>query len=260
MVDERIELSFDDLVGMGLDEYAITLTCVSNEVGGQLLGQRDLARRARARRAAAGRTALGCRHGALPQRRRVHRGHPARVAHRRRTGRDPRGRHERRAAAARARVPGSHGRARPVRLRVGDEVADRAQGDDVRRRRGVLDAARATARRRRSSSRRASIHRGPARPSRPDARRSPASPGRRRSASSASRSASTTADGRPPRCRAPINDDTWVQWFVDWDATPGSHYVAVRAVNKNGELQIEERAPIAPDGSTGWQRTLIQVT
>ena len=38
MVDQRIELTFDDLVGMGLDEYAITLTCVSNEVGGELLG------------------------------------------------------------------------------------------------------------------------------------------------------------------------------------------------------------------------------
>jgi DMSO/TMAO reductase YedYZ molybdopterin-dependent catalytic subunit len=38
MVDRRIELSFDDLVGMGLDEYGITLTCVSNEVGGGLVG------------------------------------------------------------------------------------------------------------------------------------------------------------------------------------------------------------------------------
>ncbi|MET1016768.1 MAG: molybdopterin-dependent oxidoreductase, partial [Leifsonia flava] len=38
MVGEKIELSFDDLVGMGLNEYSITLTCVSNEVGGDLLG------------------------------------------------------------------------------------------------------------------------------------------------------------------------------------------------------------------------------
>ncbi len=30
----------------------------------------------------------------------------------------------------------------------------------------------------------------------------------------------------------PINDDTWVQWFVDWDATVGTHYVAVRAVEQ----------------------------
>ena len=57
----------------------------------------------------------------------------------------------------------------------------------------------------------------------------------------------------------PINDDTWVQWFLDWDATAGTHYVAVRAVNRDGETQIQERAPIAPDGSTGWQRVLVTV-
>ena len=58
MVDERIELTFDDLLGMGLDEFAITLTCVSNEVGGDLLGNakwlgipvRDLLRLAGPRR------------------------------------------------------------------------------------------------------------------------------------------------------------------------------------------------------------------
>jgi hypothetical protein len=56
-----------------------------------------------------------------------------------------------------------------------------------------------------------------------------------------------------------ISDDTWVQWVVEWDAAPGPHFLAVRAVDKNGELQIEERAPIAPDGSAGWQRTLVNV-
>lgn len=57
----------------------------------------------------------------------------------------------------------------------------------------------------------------------------------------------------------PVNLDTWVQWFVDWEAQPGSHYVAVRAVDRNGMVQIEDRAPVAPDGSSGWQRTLINV-
>lgn len=56
-----------------------------------------------------------------------------------------------------------------------------------------------------------------------------------------------------------INDDTWVQWWLDWDATSGTHYVAVRATDKAGNLQIEEQAPIAPNGSSGWQRTLIRV-
>jgi DMSO/TMAO reductase YedYZ molybdopterin-dependent catalytic subunit len=56
-----------------------------------------------------------------------------------------------------------------------------------------------------------------------------------------------------------INDDTWVQWWMDWEATAGTHYVAVRATDKAGNLQIEEQAPIAPDGSSGWQRTLVRV-
>ena len=56
-----------------------------------------------------------------------------------------------------------------------------------------------------------------------------------------------------------VNDDSWVQWFYEWEATSGSHYVTVRAVNRAGEMQIEEAASIAPNGSSGWQRTLILV-
>lgn len=56
-----------------------------------------------------------------------------------------------------------------------------------------------------------------------------------------------------------INDDTWVQWWMDWEATAGTHYVAVRATDKAGNLQIEKQAPIAPNGSSGWQRTLVRV-
>ncbi|MCS5735909.1 molybdopterin-dependent oxidoreductase [Herbiconiux daphne] len=64
---------------------------------------------------------------------------------------------------------------------------------------------------------------------------------------------------QPATLATAINDDTWVQWFVDWQATPGSHYIAVRATDKAGKLQTDERAPIAPDGSSGWQRMLITV-
>lgn len=58
---------------------------------------------------------------------------------------------------------------------------------------------------------------------------------------------------------SPINDDTWVQWYVDWEPDAGPHYLSVRATDKAGTQQIEERAPVAPDGSSGWQRVLIQV-
>lgn len=67
-------------------------------------------------------------------------------------------------------------------------------------------------------------------------------------------------DWMPARLSTPINADTWVQWVLEWDATTGSHYVEVRAFDRNGRMQREERAPIAPNGSTGWQRSLISVT
>ncbi|AND17849.1 molybdopterin-dependent oxidoreductase [Rathayibacter tritici] len=69
-----------------------------------------------------------------------------------------------------------------------------------------------------------------------------------------------SGDWQEATLSTPVNLDTWVQWYVDWEAQPGSHYVAVRAVDKNGLVQIEDRAPVAPDGSSGWQRTLINVT
>jgi DMSO/TMAO reductase YedYZ molybdopterin-dependent catalytic subunit len=57
-----------------------------------------------------------------------------------------------------------------------------------------------------------------------------------------------------------INDTSWVQWFLDWSATSGTHYVAVRATDKAGTVQTEERAAIAPNGSSGLQRTLVRVS
>ncbi len=57
----------------------------------------------------------------------------------------------------------------------------------------------------------------------------------------------------------PINKDTWVQWSLDWNATSGSHTLVVRATDLAGRVQEQQRTPIAPDGSTGWQSTLVRV-
>jgi DMSO/TMAO reductase YedYZ molybdopterin-dependent catalytic subunit len=53
--------------------------------------------------------------------------------------------------------------------------------------------------------------------------------------------------------------DTWRQWVYHWDATPGSHQVAVRAPNADGQLQTADSAPPAPDGATGWHTVTITV-
>ncbi|WP_159499917.1 molybdopterin-dependent oxidoreductase [Microbacterium sp. 18062] len=58
---------------------------------------------------------------------------------------------------------------------------------------------------------------------------------------------------------APVGTDTWVQWMLPWEASAGIHNLTVRAYDLNGEQQTEERAPIAPDGSSGWQRSLVTV-
>jgi DMSO/TMAO reductase YedYZ molybdopterin-dependent catalytic subunit len=55
------------------------------------------------------------------------------------------------------------------------------------------------------------------------------------------------------------NIDTWRQWVWDWDATPGSHLLEVRATDAGGYTQTSERAPIAPDGSTGWHSVNVTV-
>ncbi len=55
------------------------------------------------------------------------------------------------------------------------------------------------------------------------------------------------------------NINTWRQWVWQWDAEPGSHKIEVRARDKSGSLQTADRAPIAPDGSTGWHNVNVTV-
>ncbi|HKJ12301.1 MAG TPA: molybdopterin-dependent oxidoreductase [Ornithinimicrobium sp.] len=55
-----------------------------------------------------------------------------------------------------------------------------------------------------------------------------------------------------------VSIDTWRQWRVVWDATPGSHTLTVRATDQGGQTQVEAEAPPAPDGATGWHS--IEVT
>ncbi|HET9648075.1 MAG TPA: molybdopterin-dependent oxidoreductase [Microlunatus sp.] len=53
--------------------------------------------------------------------------------------------------------------------------------------------------------------------------------------------------------------DTWRQWRYSWDAEPGTHRIAVRATNKAGEVQTDAVAPPAPDGATGWHTITLTV-
>ncbi|GAA3911080.1 molybdopterin-dependent oxidoreductase [Actinoplanes auranticolor] len=55
-----------------------------------------------------------------------------------------------------------------------------------------------------------------------------------------------------------VSVDTWVQWSYSWPATAGEHTLRVRATDKDGQTQTSTPAPPAPDGATGWHS--VQVT
>ena len=57
-----------------------------------------------------------------------------------------------------------------------------------------------------------------------------------------------------------VTDDSWRPWLLDWTATPGSHQVQVRATDKTGATQTEDVAPPAPDGATGYHTRRIDVS
>lgn len=56
-----------------------------------------------------------------------------------------------------------------------------------------------------------------------------------------------------------ISDDTWVQWRLPWEAPAGEHLLRCRATGKDGERQTPDRAAPAPDGATGWHERFVQV-
>jgi DMSO/TMAO reductase YedYZ molybdopterin-dependent catalytic subunit len=69
-------------------------------------------------------------------------------------------------------------------------------------------------------------------------------------------------DGGPwqdARLATAISADTWVQWVFQWQATSGSHLVQVRATDAEGDTQGENRVPPAPNGSEGWHTVTVIV-
>ena len=55
------------------------------------------------------------------------------------------------------------------------------------------------------------------------------------------------------------NDNTWVQWHLPWQATTGDHIIRVRAIDNDGNVQDETPRSVAPDGATGYHRRRVTV-
>jgi DMSO/TMAO reductase YedYZ molybdopterin-dependent catalytic subunit len=65
---------------------------------------------------------------------------------------------------------------------------------------------------------------------------------------------------QPARPAADPSSDLWVQWVYEWAATAGSHTLAVRATDRSGQTQIEQRSTPFPSGSTGWHSVVVTVS
>ncbi|MGI9595970.1 MAG: molybdopterin-dependent oxidoreductase [Acidimicrobiales bacterium] len=56
-----------------------------------------------------------------------------------------------------------------------------------------------------------------------------------------------------------LGPDAWIQWLLPWTATPGAHVIQVRATDGTGVTQTATPAPPAPNGASGWHRIGIEV-
>jgi DMSO/TMAO reductase YedYZ molybdopterin-dependent catalytic subunit len=61
------------------------------------------------------------------------------------------------------------------------------------------------------------------------------------------------------RLAAEDSIDTWRQWTFRWDATPGNHKLTVRATDGDGQLQTADQAAPRPNGSSGLHNTIVMV-
>jgi DMSO/TMAO reductase YedYZ molybdopterin-dependent catalytic subunit len=54
--------------------------------------------------------------------------------------------------------------------------------------------------------------------------------------------------------------DTWRQWKLDWAATPGQHVLRVRATDNAGETQTDQVVDVAPNGATGYHTIQVDIS
>ena len=64
-------------------------------------------------------------------------------------------------------------------------------------------------------------------------------------------------DWLPAEVSEPLSSKTWVQWRVTVDLAAGRHVLAVRVTDGSGEVQTDEQRPPRPDGATGHHRVVV---
>ncbi len=66
-------------------------------------------------------------------------------------------------------------------------------------------------------------------------------------------------DWQPATLATEISASTWVLWKWTWQATAGDHYLEVRATDGTGAVQTADVSPPDPDGARGHHRIAVSV-
>lgn len=257
LVDREVELTYDELLDLDLIERDITLTCVSNEVGGNLVGNAswlgarlaDLLARAGVRPGAdqvVGRSVDGFECGfplsvALDGRDAIvavgMNGEPLPIAH---------------GFPARLIVPGLYGYVSATKWLSEIELTTFAEFDHYWLKRGWAQEGPI------KLMSRIDTPRGLARVA---AGTVPVAGVAWAQHVGISAVEVQIDDGawEPATLAATPSADTWVQWVRPWSATPGRHLIRVRAVDATGAIQTADRIEPIPDGATGRHEIVVTV-
>ena len=57
-----------------------------------------------------------------------------------------------------------------------------------------------------------------------------------------------------------LGANAWRQWLVPWQASSGEYLIQVRATDASGYTQTSTYAPPAPNGASGWHRIAVRAT
>ena len=257
MVDTELELSFDDLLGRQLIERDITLTCVSNEIGGRLVGNArwlgarldDLLREAGVQPGAdqvVGRSVDGYECGfpvtAATDGRDAMvaigmNGEPLPIAH---------------GFPARLIVPGLYGYVSATKWLAEIELTTFDEFDHYWLRRGWAQEAPI------KLMSRIDTPRGLAKV--PAGMVPIAGVAWEQTVGIAGvEVAIDEGPWQPTELAEVTTNDTWRQWVYRWDATPGRHAIKARAIDNAGAIQTEDRAEPIPDGASGHHQIVVIV-
>ncbi|MSO59112.1 MAG: hypothetical protein EXQ63_02175 [Ilumatobacteraceae bacterium] len=62
----------------------------------------------------------------------------------------------------------------------------------------------------------------------------------------------------PAEVKKSPTGDTWCQWKLNWTVTPGQHKFTTRVIDATGAIQDEQVRPVEPSGATGYHSISVE--